>query len=173
MRLELDKLLEKKGTFAHAYRLDELSLEEENMRLTAAPEVTGRITRDGLRFRLRGKITAQAEVDCDRCLTAIAVPVETEFDVTYVPQADYAAEEKAELQEEDMTLSVLEGEAIDVDELVREQVMLALPTRALCRDDCKGLCPVCSINKNTDACACESKEIDPRWAALKNLVNSK
>lgn len=170
MRLELDKLEEKGGAFAHAYGPHELKLEEENLRLTEGTEVTGRAKRDGHRVRLRGKIKARAEIDCDRCLTPLDVPVETEFDVTYVPASAYAAEEEtAELQEEDLSLSVFEGEAIDVDDLVREQVLLALPTRALCREDCAGLCPVCGINKNTNACQCESKEVDPRWAALKDL----
>jgi len=170
MRLELDKLEEKGGEFTHAYGPEELKLEEENLRLTEAPEVSGRVTRDGHKVRLRGRIKARAEIDCDRCLAAIDAAVDTEFDVTYVPASEYAAEEEtAELQEEDLSLSVFEGEAIDVDDLVREQVLLALPTRALCREDCAGLCPVCGINKNTNACHCESKEIDPRWQALKDL----
>ena len=171
MRLELDKLEETGGAFAHAYGSQELSLEEENLRLTEAPVVSGgRATRHGHQVRLRGTIKARAEIDCDRCLTPIAVPVETDFDVTYVPATEYAAEEEvAELQEEDLSLSVFEGEAIDIDELVREQVLLALPTRALCREDCAGLCPVCGVNKNNKTCHCESKEIDPRWQALKDL----
>jgi uncharacterized protein len=169
MRIELDKLEEKGGSFAHAYQPDELSLDEENMRLTEAPDVSGRIKRDEHQVRVRGKIRARAEVDCDRCLTPISVPVETAFDVTYVPATEYATEETAELHEEDMNLSVFDGEAIELDDLVREQVLLALPTRALCRDECQGLCPTCGINKNRDACACESKETDPRWTALKDL----
>ncbi len=170
MRLELDKLEEKGGAFAHAYSPDELSLEEENLRLTGTAEVSGRMTRNGQQVRARGKIKARAEIDCDRCLTPIAVPVETEFDVTYIPATEYATEEEtAELQEEDLNLSVFEGDAIDVDELVREQVLLALPTRSLCREDCAGLCEVCGVNKNINACHCESKEIDPRWQALKDL----
>ncbi|MBV9210277.1 MAG: DUF177 domain-containing protein [Acidobacteria bacterium] len=169
MRIELDKLEDKGGSFAHTYQPDELMLDEEGVRLVKAPEVTGRVKRDHHQVRLRGKIRAEAEVDCDRCLAAIAVPVETEFDVTYVPATDYEAESAAELQAEDLTLSIFDGETIDIDELTREQVLLALPMHALCREDCKGLCPVCSINKNTDACQCETKEIDPRWSALKDL----
>jgi uncharacterized protein len=173
MRIELDKLEEKGGSFAHVYQPEELVLDEEGVRLTRAPEVKGRAKRDGQQVRLRGSITAEAEVDCDRCLTSIAVPVETEFDVTYVPAADYEEAAKAELQAEDLNLSVFDGETIDIDDLTREQVLLALPMHALCREDCQGLCPVCSINKNTETCRCETIEVDPRWAALKNLVNGK
>lgn len=170
MRIELDKLDKTDGQFAHAYEPEELVLDDEHVRLTAAPEVSGRATRSGHQVRLRGSITARAEVDCDRCLKQVDLPVETSFDVTYVPAADYTAlTEAAELQEEDLSLSVFDGEAIDVDELVREQVLLALPTRALCREDCHGLCPVCGADRNKEACACEAKEADPRWSALKDL----
>lgn len=167
MRIELDKLDETSSSFAHRYESEEIVLDEEHVRLTKPPEVSGRVSRKGNEVRLRGKITASAEVDCDRCLTTVALPVETDFDVKYLPAADYRSSDTAELQEEDLNVSFFEGETIDVDELVREQVLLALPARALCGDECKGLCPVCGANKNTDSCDCASREIDPRWAGLK------
>lgn len=171
MRIELDRLQETGDRFAHVYEPEELVLDEEHARLTLPPEVSGRVQTSGRQVRLRGKITARAEVDCDRCLKAVTVPVETEFDVTYVPEEDYRESEAAELQEEDLGLSVFDGETIDVDELVREQLLLALPARALCGEECKGLCPVCGADRNTNACDCETKEVDPRWAGLKAMMN--
>src|SRR5215212_3510754 len=165
MRIELDRLQETGDQFAHRYEPEELVLDEEHARLTGPPEVTGRVSRSGHEVRLRGMITARAEVDCDRCLKAVETPVEREFDVTYVPEEDYRASEAAELREEDLSLSVFDGETIDVNALVREQLLLALPTRALCTEECKGLCPVCGADRNADAaCGCETKEVDPRWA---------
>jgi uncharacterized protein len=170
MRIELDKLEETGGQFAHAYEPEELVLDDEHVRLTRWPEISGSASRSGQQVRLRGRITARAEVDCDRCLKSVDVPVEADFDVTYVPATDYGAgPEAAELQEDDLGLSVFDGESIDVDELVREQVLLTLPTRALCGEDCKGLCPVCGEDRNQEACACQPTEVDPRWAALKDL----
>lgn len=169
MRIELDKLEKRETQLAHAYEPDELFLDDEHARLTEPPQVAGRIIRDGNQIRLKGQITARAEVDCDRCLKAVSIPVETEFDVAYVPTEDYAGTDAAELQEEDMNLSVFQDSLIDVDELVREQILLALPARAVCVEDCKGLCPVCGANRNTETCECESKETDPRWDALKDL----
>jgi uncharacterized protein len=169
MRIELDKLEGKSSAFAHTYEADEIVLDEENARLTEAPQISGRITRNGHEARLQGTITARAEVDCDRCLKAVAFTVETDFDVTYVPASDYYSEATAELQEEDLGVSVFDGEAIELDELVREQVLLAMPPRVLCAGECKGLCPICGADKNSQACACESREIDPRWAGLAQL----
>jgi glycerol-3-phosphate acyltransferase PlsX len=59
---------------------------------------------------------------------------------------------------------------LDVDEIVKEQVLLAVPTRMLCREDCKGICPECGTDRNTGECDCVTNDIDPRWAALKNLT---
>jgi uncharacterized protein len=172
MRIELGRLQETGDQFAHRYEPEELALDEEHARLTEPPEVKGRVSRGGHEVRVRGELTARAEVDCDRCLKSIAVPVETQFDVTYVPEEDYRASEAAELQEEDLSLSVFDGETIDVDELVREQLLLALPTRALCAEDCKGLCPTCGADRNAAACGCETKEVDPRWAGLKAIMRN-
>lgn len=169
MRIELDKLEGKSDGFAHTYGANQLVLDDEHSRLIEPPEVTGRIRRSGHEVRLQGQIRARAEVDCDRCLKQVALPVETTFDVTYVPAADYVEGEAAELQEEDLGVSVYEDEAIDIDELVREQILLNIPARALCTEDCKGLCPVCGANRNDTNCECESRETDPRWGALKDI----
>ncbi len=172
MRIKLDRLQETGDRFAHVYEPEELALDEEHARLTEPPQISGRVQTSGHEVRLRGEITARAEIDCDRCLKSVAVPVETEFDVTYVPEEDYRASEAAELQEDDLSLSVFDGETIDIDELVREQVLLALPTRALCTEECKGLCPTCGADRNADTCGCETKEVDPRWAGLKAIMRN-
>lgn len=169
MRIELDKLEGQSAKFAHTYSADELVLDDEHARLVEPPQVTGRINRSGHEVRLRGKITTRAEVDCDRCLRQLTLPVEAGFDVTYVPASDYRDQGTAELQEEDLGLSIYEDEAIDIDELVREQVLLNIPARSLCTEDCKGLCPICGANRNEMPCECESQKTDPRWGALKDI----
>jgi uncharacterized protein len=68
-----------------------------------------------------------------------------------------------------LEIAILESNNIDVAELVREQILLNLPEQVFCAEDCKGLCPQCGANRNLIDCKCEEKEIDPRWAALKNL----
>ncbi len=169
VRIELDKLEGRSARFSHQYEPQELVLDDDHSRLTEPPHVAGKVDRSGHEVRLSGTIRTRAEVDCDRCLKAVSVPVETSFAVTYVPATDYAEGDTAELQAEDLNVSVFENETIDVDELVREQVFLALPTRALCTEECKGLCPVCGADRNTNPCECEAGETDPRWNALKDI----
>lgn len=177
MRIELASLEGGKGDFAHAYGPDELDLQDEWIHLRVPPVVSGQIRQDGQRVKVDGKVTAQLQLECDRCLKPIEFPVSSRFSLKYVTREDYQAQQAAEptieLAEEDLDVSVFDGDAIDLDELVREELLLAVPTHLLCRQDCKGVCPVCGGDRNVTDCQCGNEEIDPRWAGLKELVNGK
>ena len=84
-------------------------------------------------------------------------------------RADDAEEdEDAEVSEEDLDVFPFDGERVDLEPLLREQFVLAVPFAPLCAETCKGLCPQCGIDRNTASCTCEPP-IDPRLAALKGL----
>jgi len=75
-----------------------------------------------------------------------------------------------ELQKEDLDKEFYDGEVIDLDAIIQHQIILAIPFYPLCREDCKGLCPHCGINKNQETCQCSDKEfIDPRLSGLKDF----
>ena len=167
MRLELDKL-EEGGKFARVYETNELPLDSE-VRLVEPAEVRGRIRRDGKEVELRGKLDTKLEVMCGRCLQPVQLPIATEFKERFVRAVSWAAEEQHELQAEDLNVAVFDGEGIELDDLVREELLLALPANVLCREDCRGLCPTCGIDRNLSNCQCESEEGDSRWQALKEL----
>lgn len=169
MRIELDSLTTGKTLFTHAYAPGELEFSDERVRLCGAPEVSGTLLLKGKRALVQGRLSANTEVDCDRCLSLVAIPIEAQFSVQYVTRLEYESSQAVALEEEDMAFSVFDDQAIDIDQLVREQVLLTVPVRALCREDCKGLCPSCGADQNMNKCSCESTEIDPRWAVLKNL----
>jgi uncharacterized protein len=170
MRLEVENLSEAGRHFERVYAPGEIGLEEDNARLSSDAEVVGDATRKGEEVRLRGRIRTEVEVSCDRCLAAVRVPLEVEFDTAFIPRASAAAQtENVELLAEDMGLAAYDGEAVDLDELVREQILLALPARQLCSEECKGLCPKCGADLNAAACQCEHEEVDPRWSALAGL----
>jgi len=171
MRIELENLEVGKGSFAHTYQPDELDLMDDRLRLEQPASVTGRIRTSGSEVRVSGKIDARVEVECDRCLKALEVPVSAKFALEYITGQQYESTHVAELSTEEMAVSVFDGEAIDVDEIVREQILLAVPDRALCNDYCKGICSNCGTDLNSGNCNCESSEIDPRWEALKKFKN--
>jgi uncharacterized protein len=169
MRIELDRLEDQNGKFSRVYSADELHLDVEEIRLIEPAEVSGHARRRGKEVELRGKLQAQVEVVCGRCLQPVAVPIRTDFTERFVGAVSWAADEHHELLEEDLNLAVFDGEAIELDELVREEILLALPANVLCREDCRGLCPSCGIDRNLSPCQCETKEIDSRWQKLKEL----
>jgi uncharacterized protein len=169
MRIELENLEGGKGDFAHVYNPDELNPVDERVRLTAPATVNGKIRLAGNEVFVNGHVDTRTQVECDRCLKTIELPVNADFELEYITGTEYESSEVAELTEAEMSVSVFDGHALDVDEIVKEQILLAVPTRMLCREDCKGICPECGTDRNTGECNCETKEIDPRWAALKNL----
>lgn len=171
MRIEVEGLTEAGKPFAHTYRPEEFALDEdEHARLTSPATVEGRASRKGEEVRLRGRINAEVEVLCDRCLAAVRLPLEVEFDAAFIPRELVARKtENVELLSEDMGLAAYEGDAVDLDELAREQLLLALPSRRLCREECKGLCPECGADLNAGQCSCEQGGTDPRWSALADL----
>jgi len=173
VRIELDSLEGATKSFSHVYGSGELDFFDERVRLSAPPEISGQLLRKGSQIFLNGRLKALAQVDCDRCLRAIDVPVQTKFNLQYVTAAEYQRMHAAALEESELELSVFDGETIDVDEIAREQLLLAVPTRSLCRADCKGFCPVCGVDRNLKECNCQSAETDLRWAGLKDLVDRK
>ena len=173
MRIELAGLESGKGAFAHAYAPGELVLENDRVRLVAAPTVSGEFLQEGRRVHFSGRLDARMQVECDRCLKPIEIPVDSRFKLEYVTAEDYQAQQAVELTEEDLDLSVFDGEVIDIDELVTEELLLAVPDHVLCNDNCKGICPVCGVDRNSVDCVCQTAEVDPRWAGLKELVNGK
>ncbi len=172
MRIELDKLESGRGDFAHVYQPEELNPVDERVNLAQAAEVRGTIRRTGQAVAVNGHVETLAQVDCDRCLKPVQLPVSTDFALEYITGADYESSSVAALSEEEMSVSVFDGESIDVDEIVKEQILLTVPVRALCREDCKGICPECGLDLNTGQCNCADDKVDPRWAALKSLKNS-
>jgi len=88
-----------------------------------------------------------------------------------VTAEDYESIHANELAPEDLALSVFDGVAVDLDEIAREQVLLAVPSQIRCRADCKGLCAICGADRNVSDCGCQVTEVDPRWAGLREIVN--
>ena len=169
MRIELENLEGGKREFAHVYNPDDLNPVDERVKLTAPATVNGKIRLAGNEVFVNGHVDTRAQVECDRCLKSIELPVSADFELEYITGSEYESSAVAELTEAEMAVAVFDGEALDVDEIVKEQILLAVPTRMLCREDCEGICPQCGVDRNTGECNCEMKEIDPRWAALKNL----
>jgi len=171
MRIELENLEDGTGSFAHTYQPEELNLVDERVRVTEPISVNGRVTKSGSEVDVSGRVETRVNVECDRCLKTLEMPVSAGFKLQYITGQEYQNSRAAELTADEMAVSVFDGEAIDVDEIVREQILLSVPDRALCDENCSGICSICGTNLNDGSCECKSSEVDPRWAGLKNLKN--
>ena len=121
------------------------------------------------RYRVAGHLTGELEMSCSRCLEPFTLPIVTDFDLQYVPRTENVGEGEHEVEEDDLETSFYDEDQIDLGHLIMEQFQLALPMKALCSEDCKGLCPQCGTNLNTGSCDCNIKWEDPRFAALKAM----
>ncbi|QRO01060.1 DUF177 domain-containing protein [Archangium violaceum] len=135
---------------------------------------------------LEGKFTERVVAECKRCLTESKLELPVSFTLNLVPESlargtDVLDEDEVEEKErnqgetggsfaiDDADEEVFDGKVIDLDPIIREQALLALPMSAVCREDCQGLCTQCGQNLNEKQCGCDTKFVDPRLAVLKNI----
>jgi DUF177 domain-containing protein len=127
------------------------------------------IHKDKQTFRLDGRVKATLELPCSRCLEPFRWEVDEPFELTYEPRPAASAEGEREIEDADFSAAFYDNDEIDLEQLVRERFEMSLPMKPLCREDCKGLCPVCGTNWNRGSCTCTTDWEDPRMAALKAL----
>jgi uncharacterized protein len=120
-------------------------------------------------IRVAGEIETKVELLCARCLEPVVDEVHRSFDLFYSPLPKGEKPEEARLKEDDAEIGFFEGEGLFLADLLREQVLLALPMKVICRSDCRGLCPNCGANLNHEECRCETHSTDPRLAPLARL----
>ena len=120
-------------------------------------------------IRIAAKMSGRMEAVCDRCLEPLSWPVDAEFRLLYQPASELTAQEDVEIDGKDTEIGYYEGHGLDLNDVVREQILLSFPLQKVCREDCLGLCPVCGKNRNQALCECRTEHVDDRWAALRKL----
>jgi len=128
--------------------------------------------RAGLDLFFTGTLRGAVIGTCARCAEDYTFHLDTPFTFVLAPRATDAEGGDPELAADDLAFSFFEGEEIDLSPLVHEQTILALPTRPLCREDCRGLCPRCGANLNSGPCGCPADTPDPRLSVLRTLLRS-
>ena len=119
-------------------------------------------------IRVKGHIAVRMEVDCDRCLDPAQFPIDSDFELYYSPVTEGFGEEKG-IDAGEAEVGFYQGDGLELDDVLREHVLLALPMQRVCSESCKGICPVCGQNRNQVECQCQTAAVDDRWAALKEL----
>jgi uncharacterized protein len=120
-------------------------------------------------IRLRGRFSGNFEVPCARCIEPVEIPLAGDFDLIFRPIGVDADAHERSITTSETEIGYYQGGSLLLEDVLREQVLLSLPVRTLCKPDCKGLCPRCGANRNTQPCSCEEGPNDPRWEGLTGL----
>jgi DUF177 domain-containing protein len=147
-------------------------VEADEYQIVAPVHLVVDVQKDHDTFAVTGRIDTKLRLECGRCLEPFEIPVNSTFDLRYVPAQQNAGEAEREVDEDDLTTSYYRNEMLELGDLMREQFQLVLPMKPLCSETCKGLCPECGTNLNTGTCTCTRKWEDARLAALKGLLKT-
>jgi uncharacterized protein len=119
--------------------------------------------------RIRVNLSVDMKAECDRCLGDAVYPLNEKLDLFYRPMTVIARVEEVEIDEGEAEIGFYEGEGMELEDILREQILLLLPMQKVCRDDCRGICPICGRNRNETDCNCKVEATDDRWQALRNI----
>ena len=120
-------------------------------------------------IRVKGSWEGEFEVPCARCVEPVGIPLKGEFDLLFRPLGADAGTAERSISAVETEIGYYQKDSLLLEDVLREQVLLSLPVRTLCKEDCKGLCPHCGANRNSQACTCDEGSKDPRWEALADL----
>jgi len=146
----------------------ELDLQEQEEYFTEPVGVDYTLEKIGQQIIFRGVINTSVNMTCSRCLESVQIPISETMTLLVRFDADTSSEEG----HEEVRIVSPDTGRMDVTEELRQTLLLALPVKPLCKEDCRGLCPRCGTNLNTGNCDCRRKTIDPRWSGLKNALNT-
>ena len=165
MRLELSSIIDRPGeSVAYSVSVDLSDLVYGNSKPVCEPVLaSGTVRNTAGVLVMKGVITTRIHGTCDRCAAEFQRDMEIPIDAVLV-------ESLANEDSEDEWVFPLEADAADLDDIIRTVFVLNMDSKLLCKDDCAGLCCRCGKNLNDGPCTCQ-KELDPRFAALKQLLN--
>jgi uncharacterized protein len=165
-RINISNLSE--GIHEHVFEAEpsKISLDE---RFKSMVKVWVRLDKSLHQILLQAKIWVEGTFICDRCLDDFIWQMDQKYSMIYL-QGDRSTVD-VEKEEEIHVLSA-DTNYIDLDEDVRQYILLAIPQKLLCHEDCMGICPICGVNKNSEKCICDTQVTDSRWDALKRLSHN-
>jgi len=127
------------------------------------------LSKHGHDLLVRGNLSGQMELACSRCLESFAAPAAIDFALLLAPGPPNFSAAEAELSPDDLDLDYYTGEVVDLESLLREQIILLLPLKPLCDEACKGLCPHCGANRKRQTCTCATDTVNSPFALLAKL----
>lgn len=172
MRIWLDQVREEPFNWDETQSISPETLERPELLSLSPVSWKGQVVFADPGYYLRARLSYDQTLSCGRCLKPIVEHVEPEIELMVVQTGgshDAHGGGERELGESELSVQVVEGEVLDTDPILLEQLQLNIPMSSLCQEDCRGLCPVCGADRNVTECSCEQRTVDPRWAGLAAL----
>lgn len=173
MQFNVAQLLKEPTGGTRKYEVSEI-VEDLDPELVIQEPITGNLkfTKIPQGILVAGKLKTEVEVNCSRCLEPFDQPVTIELEEEFHPTLDLHTGASLPVSDDhDPATLIDEKHIIDLSEVIRQALLLALPALSLCQEGCKGLCARCGKNLNEGPCDCPTEEVDPRWEALRALLN--
>ena len=171
MIIDVSSILKEFGgkiSFDDKVEISDLNFGGGNYRFSEPLSVKGGVSNTGGALSLKADVSGVMTTQCARCMKDIDISVEFTISETLMKSDDGDGRNGTVPEDEDVI--VFEGNTISLDEIIENNFITNLSPRYLCREDCKGLCPKCGADLNEGDCGCEDVEIDPRWAALADMI---
>lgn len=169
MEIRLDQIGDEPYRWRESRSVPAESLERPQLLELGGIEWEGQVARTSSGFLLTAELSYSQALECPRCLGRSPSEVKTSFQLLLQPKSTEPVVGELELEASDLEVLFVEGELLDTEPILTEQIQLNIPMRQLCRQDCAGLCPQCGVDRNTDSCDCDREVVDPRWEALAGL----
>jgi uncharacterized protein len=172
MFLSVKEMEQRKIRFDETLAAGQLEFASENLEQVTPLHAVGSaemLKNTGGELRIQGRYTVELKAQCDRCLVEARFPLDAGFDLFYQPASNIARDEEIEIDEGEAEIGFYEHGGLELEDILREQILLALPMKRVCSEDCKGICPVCGKNRNQSDCDCHVAKTDDRWGALRKL----
>ena len=167
MRITLAELEIHRVAASESYAPGSLDFHGAEFRQTAPLTLEATAELLGTEIRIRGNLATRLEASCDRCLAPVEIPVSPDFDLFYRPMQSIAKDEEIEIPADEMEVGFYSGDGIELADVATEQVILSVPMKVICGPECRGLCPVCRVNRNFTRCNCAPAQQDSPFASLK------
>ena len=172
--IEIEDLEPEPLHIQHVFPTREINFSHEDAALSAPVSADFVLTHKDRDLHIDGSVKTSIRFKCCRCAKESSRLLAADFELSYVPQPKWTNEDaEIELRYEDMDIAFYDGIILDVDQMILEQIELALPMRLICRDDCKGLCYRCGADLNEGACPCKAEETDSRLSVLLDFKKNK
>ncbi len=172
MFLSVKEMEKRKIRFDETFQAGQIDFSGEDLEQGSPLQVAGSaelLLHTGGEVRIQGRYTVEMTAQCDRCLGRARFPLDESFDLFYRPMGEIAREEEVAIDEGESEIGFYEGGGMELEDVLRERVLLALPMQRVCSETCRGICPVCGKNRNDGACECKPETTDDRWGALRKL----